>query len=523
MLLALLAAFPILTGSNCSPTRTARSISCTGRVCPVGPNGVQQLPRCINFCANQPPAASAEGARCALDPCDNAAWAAPNVFMCPVNFGCVPNPSDPGYGNCRESAPDYLAACEPDGDPACPTQSYCRRFSASFPRPSWFRPTTAAGACVTWVREGGLCNGGSGSTDPALDLRCEPGTLCLNVLDPVTGTPLPGVRRCQRPCASNDDCPCTTASRPIECTPSGGSLRTCTFCTSTGQQCDVGSGAGACCDPSASCNVIQGVPGVPTGTHQCCRPNGTACTDSSQCCGNSRCAGGTCQACSPVGTAPGAAGCCPGLTAVTYGQGSPFAGQTLCSRPCERMPGVIATTGQSCTPRDAEPGCTGRVLCGPLGYDCVESTGTPDTTCNNLDEDCDGRRDDDWVGASCTPSLPPGVMCQAGFTPQGTQNCASGAVSCELRPFCSTDAFGFLRSASAGGRSCESRAVLCTSAAQCQASERCGPDPAMTSTCGPATPGCCATRPCPTCPEMWSPCCTRDFSKTNTCYYPTTT
>jgi hypothetical protein len=519
----MLAAFPILMGSNCSPTRTARSISCTGRVCPVGSNGVQQLPRCINFCANQPPLASAEGARCAVDACNNAAWAPANVFMCPANYGCVPNPADPGYGNCRESAPDYIGACEVDGSPPCPTQSYCRQFSASFPRPTWFRPTTAAGACVTWRREGDLCNGNSDSTTGAEDLRCEPGTLCLTVLDPILGTPLPGVRRCQRSCESDNDCPCTTAARPISCSPTGGSLRTCSYCTASGQQCDTGSGAGPCCDPLATCGTVQGVPGVPSGTRQCCRPNGTTCSTHAECCGTSRCSGGTCQACSPVGAAPGGPGCCPGLTAVTYSSPSPFAGQTLCSEPCQRARGdasTTVTTGQTCTPNTAAPGCTGTVLCGPRGYDCIRSTGTADTTCNNLDEDCDGLRDDDWTGTTCTPSLPPGVMCQTGFSPQGDQQCSSGSVSCRLRPFCSTDDLGFLRSGSAGGRSCESRQVFCTSAAQCQASERCGPS--TSSTCGPGVVGCCASRACPTCPETWSWCCTSDLSKINTCYYPTT-
>jgi hypothetical protein len=176
---------------------------------------------------------------------------------------------------------------------------------------------------------------------------------------------------------------------------------------------------------------------------------------------------------------------------------------------------------RTCTPNTVAPGCTGTVLCGPRGYDCIRSTGTADTTCNNLDEDCDGLRDDDWTGTTCTPSLPPGVMCQTGFSPQGDQQCSSGSVSCRLRPFCSTDMSGTLRTGSAGSRSCESRQVFCTSAAQCQASERCGPS--GSSTCGPGVVGCCASRSCPTCPETWSWCCTNDPNKTNTCYYPTTT
>ena len=539
IMLGALAFTPALMGANCSPSRPGRNVPGTicgatgGISCGIGSNGQPMLPRCINFCANQPPVASAEFARCPLDACDAARWATANVFMCPSNFSCMPNVGDPGFGNCRASGPDYGAPCEVDGDPPCPTQSYCHRFTASYPRPASF-PATAQGACVLWAREGNLCNGNANTTDPTQDRRCEPGTMCLATLD-AAGVPTT-TRRCQRECTSDAECPCSLPNRPVSCEVSGSSIRTCSYCMPTGAECDLGVG---CCDTLASCTGIQG-PDVPPGTLQCCRPNSAACTTDSQCCGTSRCTGGSCQVCRAEGQTPNASGCCSGLVPITHNASSPvYPGQTICSRPCY-LPGTTttATEGSACTPAGASQGCTYTVACRPGGYDCNENPpqGATDMTCNNSDEDCDRRPDDDYVGTNCnfapgTTMCPFGVV--VGNSPPvpsivSVNRCRSGIQSCTPVPLCRTNGFGQVTTPTGGvgALSCESRNQFCTqniadpplpahqyAATDCQASERCGP---TGSVCTSATPGCCAFG------SGWRPCCTPDISKANICYVPFT-
>ncbi len=539
MVLGLLAFTPALMGANCSPSRPRRSLglACTatgGITCGMGANGQPMLPTCINSCVQQPPVASAEGARCVVDPCNATGFAQANTFMCPANFGCVANAADPGFGNCRMSTPDYGAPCDVDGSPPCPTQSYCRVFSAAFPRPMGFASSTQ-GACVMWQREGNLCNGNWDETVTTDDRRCEPGTLCLATLDPVSHAPT-GPRRCQRQCTSDNDCPCSLPSRPVSCNPGGGSINTCTFCMPNGAQCDLGVG---CCDTAAQCTAIQGVPGVPAGTLQCCHPNGTSCSSNADCCGNSRCnpADNKCTACSAAGNAPGGAGCCPGLVAITHSSTSSYMpGQTICSAPCT-FGGTTYTEGTSCTPPGGTTGCNHRVVCRSTGFSCEPSPQfTTDTSCDNMDQDCDRMFDDDFVGASCTNTVPAGT-CQSGFASMltSTNRCNAGVQSCRPVPYCRNGPTGVLVSSSAGGRACESSYQFCTvdvgdapppapqyATTNCQPFEACGPDPLVTSTCGPATAGCCAFRRSGTTTDIWRPCCRHNNANANRCWIPTT-
>jgi hypothetical protein len=488
----LLALAPWLIAADCSPTKRARSYGCPGGAvsCQVG----STVPACINFCAPVPtPAQLAAGAKCVLDPCDQAGLAMANTFMCPNNWSCVPSPSDPRYGTCAMTGATPLRGCDamPAGPP-CSTGTYCRTFGGGFNKPVWVTGAFT-GLCVPFIREGSICNANAFTPGTAATLQCESGTSCLNDPDNVS------VKRCQRPCTSDAQCPCEPAAggvRTTRCLSEGGAPGVCNICIENRGACDLTTGAPSCCDTLSSCNLVA-ANGLPAGTRQCCRPPGTgtasACTSDAQCCSNALCVGSKCTACGGLGLPAGAAGCCTGL-AVRGG---------VCSRPC------LQATGTQCR---GGPGCNVNWTCTTQGDECPIARTTIDSTCNGMDDDCNGYADEDFVHSACSYHPPD---CPPGFTVDSTLGCSSGTSSCQRpRPvnWCRTTGGGSLIE---GGGGCYQGTGYCAMNNECSPGERCGP---IAGACSAGIAGCCEVVAVGG--TTWAKCCVPDPTQGARCWRP---
>lgn len=473
---------PFLMAANCSPSPVSRSGGCPagGVSC-----SLSELPACINFCAPRPSPSVAEGVRCVLDPCDTAGFAQPSTYLCPDNFSCIADLTDPGFGTCHATDASVFMGCHPVEGPPCPTGTYCRPFDVNLARPAWIT-SDYDGVCMLPVREGGLCDSDFGH--PGI-LVCEPGTNCDT--DPLG---LSSTLRCRRPCESDDDCPCEVDSNPtavsaIECHGEGSSTGFCTTCSPNGGDCDYGPDARCCDEPNgATCNQVN-ILGVAQAV--CCRPSGEACDLGSsifECCPNSNCnEEGLCEACVPVGEEVGSGECC-GLSA-------PAGPDGICSRPCTWR-GYTMSDGDPCDLADS-PGCTGTMACRPAGGDCVPPSNVApnDTTCDDVDEDCDGDRDEDYAGGSCSERI---ATCAnpGGFTPGmgGEERCDHGTAICEYGPgdYCQYDAGANL--VHGRGDQCLVGSGLVPTPCNtgpgtlCGPGEICGP---AGSTCSAGVDGCC--------------------------------
>lgn len=91
--------------------------------------------------------------------------------------------------------------------------------------------------------------------------------------------------------------------------------------------------------------------------------------------------------------------------------------------------GIIGSAcGSSCS-------LSGKGVCGLGVLDCADGGKTcvqakpkgPDTDCNNLDDDCNGKVDDGFVSAFCPLDPSP---CQAGFVIDAGTQCSAGKTSC---------------------------------------------------------------------------------------------
>ncbi len=469
--MVLLTLTPALMGARCSPSRRPRSSSqnctqpgpyaanCALDAVPASATStLGQLPACLNACRPQPMNLSVtDGAICVINPCDSGLFTAGRV-MCPENWNCAPTGG--GLGVCRRGESEVFGLCEVTSLNPCPTGTYCRPFTTDFPRPSGdrFALPRGTGMCVPPVREGGKCESDFGATGVAAGRQCEPGLRC----DTMPGT-TSGALRCQRPCTSDDECPCSTGTTTISCIGASSSSGVCNFCFADRTECDPS--VGACCNANATC---QEVSFAGNSEPQCCVEDGTSCSSTNECCNGSICRKeGVCGACTGANVATtDSRNCCPGLEYVG----------NICRVPCiNRETNQVMEEGAAC---GTTPGCNSKVFCDPsLGYECrpPDDRSANDATCDGNDDDCDERIDEDAM-VPCR-WFPPG--CQP---PSGSWNGLPGERPCNdpqaaCRPidsdaYCSVSPTGFSR----GPRSCWTRfsGVNCATSG-CNARERCGP------------------------------------------------
>jgi hypothetical protein len=490
--IVLLTLTPALMGARCSPSRRARSLSascsqpgpfgatCTADATPASAtSALGTLPACLRACRPQPASLSvANGAACVVDPCDDASFTGPPArVMCPENWSCVPNSLDGRTGQCRRLDAEVLGSCHPgDTSSPCPTGTYCRQFTTSgviFSRPSGtrFMDTTRLGMCVPPVREGGVCDTSPGTVSTTTGRQCEPGLECAFM--PGTST---GDMRCQRRCDGGlGDCPCDTPGNTISCRGSGTSTAYCSFCFADRTECSTQLGVlGQCCNSSSTCQTVN-VGGM--AQQQCCTSNGNSCTSSGQCCNNSVCrSDGKCGACQPAGQSGTASTCCPGT--------SPVGG--ICSVPCIdplTMMDARPLINTPCQLSASGPQCNRTHQCDPAGgYECRAPSGrTEGTSCNGVDDDCNGTADN-GIEVPCT-YFPAECGGSFGVPNGGTRRCGDAPGVCRrrgsARSYCFQDTSGNVFPASGpAGDLCSTgySGVHCgPGGITCLARETCGP------------------------------------------------
>jgi len=242
------------------------------------------------------------------------------------------------------------------------------------------------GALNCCRNEGGVCNSGGDSSDCCSGLYCiagvcggsssgaslPPGSACVTTsqcLQSATGGAVvcadngysfDGALNCCR----NEGGVCIAGGDSADCcagllcvggicggTSSGGSLTLGATCSAT-SQCSQPSGGAVVC----ASNGIAG-----DGALNCCRNNGGACTDGTQCCGSLLCTGGVCG-----GTATGS-GLVPGDICTATSECSQTGGTTSCSDNGISGDGTLnccRPAGGSCTDGS---GCCGGLACDSNG------------------------------------------------------------------------------------------------------------------------------------------------------------
>lgn len=432
---------PALTGATCSPTEPA---------CDPGDPmcaELELLPACINFCVAWEEPDDAIGMTCSSDPCD-ARVLDGSFIICPPSLACIPG-IDPDtsmpsttVGTCGHGS-FFIGACDPTHD-LCQQGTFCREFDdgstgcQGFNRVSGLHTMADQGACVLPQREGEPCDSNWNSTDLGAPgcLPCEPGTECL----PNFG----GLPVCQRPCETDDDCPCDrgeglTGDPDTDCQESGrcglcmGNNATCTvreadpeldtLCAEdpTAEGCHewIATAPVPCCNPGALCNPTT-VFADPPGTRRCCVGEGGECAGPGECCVGMACdisAGPECRECGGLGeidpgTLTGEAFCCPPLIRGPY---DPVEEGYECVPRCYFDPLV----GEECNE------CGSLWECTASGLECPPASVTlSDDDCDGVDDDCDGGIDEDWEPptSTCTASAPSECTSSTGML-TGTWEC----------------------------------------------------------------------------------------------------
>jgi hypothetical protein len=359
-----------------------------------------------------------DGNACTTDSCDPVA-------------GCVSAPIDCNDGNaCTTDACDPIQGCVystvacDDGD-ACTTDS-CDPVAGCVSAPI---DCNDGNACTTDACDPGTgcvtapvdCNDGlactSDSCDPAtgcvyVAVGCDDGNACTtDTCDPATGC-------VYSPVGCDDGNACTTDT----CDPATG-------CVYSPVTCDDGD---ACttdtCDPVAGCVTapIDCNDGNACTTDACdpiqgCVYSTVACDDGDAC---------TSDTCDPVAgcvTAPidcndGNActtDACDPASGCVYSPATCDDGNACTTDSCDPVAGcVFAPNSDPCDDGDA---CTTGDVC--TNGTCAGSA--PPEVCNNADDDCDGRIDEDdpGGGAACGTG-------QSGVCAAGTIHCVTGVLSC---------------------------------------------------------------------------------------------
>lgn len=433
----------LLVGGQCDPTERP----CNNP----GACGESEYPACIQYCVPQVPRDEALGMPCVADPCDPDLVSAGTAILCPTGLSCVPFGGS-SQGVCLDLHQAILGACEPQVVNTCASGLFCRPFEGEECPGNPERPSGvsyyagAGGVCAPPIREGGFCDANWGQQGCRV---CEPGTQCTP--DPERG----GSLRCRRTCDLDDDCPCTEGADPSVClgdmnAGDGEHDGFCSVCVPHHGECQyrapnpdmdelclsnpdapgcfewLSLTPYGCCAAEDECRRVSvgggSAPSLDTGV--CCAPS-AACETNADCCPSDLCNTITneCQPCDGPGEMMGV-GCCEGL--------EPREG--VCRPECDPM--LENTECDLCQGVDEVWTCTDET-----GLEClpVEPPGGDDSTCDGVDDDCDGDIDEDWAeGGSCEHSDP---HCD-GRTFGGVEVCRGGVVQCEATEYYCVYDFG---------------------------------------------------------------------------------
>lgn len=303
--------------------------------------------------------------------------------------------------------------------------------------------------------------------------RCDPDCFdCAAGLECVGGV-------CERPCNDPGDCCRGGVAGSCEAD------QFCDICVPSRvpvAQCGT-AGLGCCrADEGHSCNDVTLVGGITAS--MCCVTTGspTACDADDDCCEGARCNPSTsrCQECTRGGRPlPGNGICCTGTTAGPDPQG--VLPGTFCLAPCDEP------TGSPCRPcaGTTTPTHWGTWQCTVSGSRCVPVMDWPgqDLTCDGVDDDCDGRVDDDFDDTSdddcngvdddcdgtADDDFEEGAMCEGATvsgcsgTYSGFATCTDGEDGCEAQPSLHYCKFGAGASSSEHVGDCHDGADPCCS------------------------------------------------------------
>lgn len=288
----------------------------------------------------------------------------------------------------------------------CANDMYCRNLSLCSARAA---QTLGPSRCAVPVSEGGSCDSEVATYNAASNCSpCGPGLVC-QAMSAADG------RRCVRTCSIDSDCPCPSGQLGTcsngKCTKCAEGLgKACNGylkCCNAGDQCGPDGNNGTCCRPANStctrdddcCGiasakaVVCGLSSGATKTCQACREAGDACTDTSQCCSGGTCGNGFCR--------------------------------------------MVCTDGGSCITNKKGACRPGHYECDQFGNrSCVSNVqpATSDAVCNGIDEDCDGKVDEEvpYPLSACTDT----VTCGATpFQATGWKECSNGSPSaCKFKP-----------------------------------------------------------------------------------------
>jgi hypothetical protein len=393
-------------GCSSTPPKACNVASCT----------TGQVLICGDLCVTP----IAVGQPCSLDLCAPSGTCADGATCIPTGSGnngtCTKIPSvggDPGSATTVGVSCAINTSASGVSYDTCANDLYCRNLSNCAPQAA---VNLGPARCAVPIPEGGLCDSEFPGYNANVNCSpCAPGLSCKR-------TTLNDSNRCVRDCTTNNDCPCPGGQNGTCETISTGE-KACTTCAPLGQACD---GYRKCCGSGEQCGTSNnGSPDL------CCRSPGAPCDTQSDCCGASSgspivCAtsGGnkTCTACKKAGVACTSSDqCCKG-GACTGG---------FCRVSC--------TSGGSCSTSLKGACKAGHYECDPFGNQSCVSNNSPtasDTTCDGVDNDCDGKVDDNVPSpmSDCTTTL---TAAQCGYPTdveaKGQKVCKNGQEVCEVK------------------------------------------------------------------------------------------
>jgi hypothetical protein len=342
------------------------------------------------------------------------AYACDDQSVCAGGASCMWVAAEYGW-RCRtpeEGGLYYGLPCEP-GDPLrpCPAGGFCRDNwgDPSLPEDGCFPGALSGGTCAVLGAHADFCD----STWP--DEQCYP---CNYLSDCIDG-------RCLASCSAAGDCPCEPGD-PYECHQGH-----CKQCRSEGEPC--APPLEDCCGgKNLECPADLGV---------CCPGVGAACSADADCCQTGlydfACKNGQCRHCRSEGKpCESSLDCCTEAPVC----GDPDDQGSRCLPKCNPDDPPV---GEACDTGLEGECAVGVYQCdlfsdGELGLWCKPPEPSAEL-CDGLDNNCDGKVDDNPtdVGGPCNIPDPSG--CQPGFDAPGVWVCQGGAPKCDIHNrFCGT-------------------------------------------------------------------------------------
>jgi hypothetical protein len=360
------------------------------------------------------------GNQCSLDLC------ATNG-TCAGGYTCVPTGSG-NSGTCQAFVPpdhegytsSIAAQCNQTTAPTsggvsydeCANELFCKDLDRCAPSPA---RALGHARCAAPQPEGYACDSDLATYNRTANcLPCAPGLSCVALAGSADD------KRCVRTCTVDGDCPCERGGGVAagSCT-TVGSTKVCKACTALGGGCN---SQVRCCTAGQQCGAKND--GSPD---KCCLSLGGTCTTTDDCCGRlsgnaAVCATSgstkTCQICKDIAQACTSTDqCCSGTCSSGFCRGNCVAGGAC-------------NTG-------LKGACkSGHFQCDQFGKQtCVEDVSpTPDTSCNGVDEDCNGTADDKYPSPSCTVTKT-AAECgyPSSFQVTGVSECKNGAATCQTQ------------------------------------------------------------------------------------------